>query len=154
MPQVVDRELPLHAVGQLQLGQGHNPGVGDQTIQRDIKRSYFLGTGHHRGPVSQVKKHRNRVAVDRGAGGVRLGLGTRDTDYPGAAQRQHAHGLEAESRVAAGNGKGHTTEINASGYFLGGGAIVETTGRRGLADNVSQDSPGQDAENTHGAHML
>ena len=43
MPQVVDGELPLNAVDQLQVWQGHHSSIGDQSVQGNLQGAYIVG---------------------------------------------------------------------------------------------------------------
>ena len=142
VPEVVGQKLHLDAVLLLPGRQRHDSGVGDQPIERDVHGTDAFGAEYHRFPVGQVQENGRGLAVDGGAGIIRLLLGAGDANHMGSAHGQHPHGLVAEPRVAAGDQRNPTGQVKALGYLLGGAlGCLDRQGTHGSRDLAAQGAP-------------
>ena len=122
---MVHGELLLDAIDLRQLRQGHNSGIADQSIDRCIHGANLLGTADDAGRYGQVKVCRRGIAANAVAGSAGLLGGSRNTDYVGATQAQHPHGLIAQPRVGAGDGIGASTEIKSGSNLFRRGIFIK-----------------------------
>ena len=97
MADMVGEELQLIAVRLLQFRQSHDPGIGDNDIERQAHRLNRRHTASYRGGVGKLACDAGRLTATDRRGRVRLFLGPRRADDMGAARRQHSHRLKTET---------------------------------------------------------
>ena len=129
MREMVDREGFGHAVHQLQIHLPQYAGVGDDHIQGaeccDLARASRNGS-----EILLVTAERGDPAGKSRDGAARFVRGAPQRDHMSAAQRQHPHGLQADTRRGTGHEDGLAREIQALRDFFRSGPRTERTPRR------------------------
>ena len=128
--EMIDREMPLDAVDQFAVvAAAAVARIADQNIDRELQRPNLLGAGNDGLRIGEFELERTRHALDAIAGRLRPIERATRAQHIGAAQGQHAHRLETDSRGAAGDNGDLVFEVDALGDFLGGRFGIERAPR-------------------------
>ena len=136
--EVVRRELQLPPLRGTGLGVGHDPGVGDQDVQRPVP---CLDEGGDRGDVRQFEVLDAEAGVsgrrgDLGRGGsARLQVADRQRDL-GAGSGQGSGRLEADAGRPTGHDRPPAGEIDPGKHFGSGGRRADRGGEAVVAHEL------------------
>lgn len=128
VPEEVGGELHLPALGsESPGGKGHDPGVGDEDVERAVPRpregvdGRRIGQVESRGPHLAPATEGGELAGER-LGGLRTAGGDRDMRTGGG---ERPDGLGADARAAARDHGVASGEIHAVDDLRGGGVVIE-----------------------------
>ncbi len=114
---MIDDELHLEAAHLLQLRQ-KNAGVADERVDRRIERANRFRARDDGVEVAELEHDGRRFTLNARTR-LLAALGrARRADHVRAAQRQHAHRLEADAGIAAGDDDGLAGEVDAFRHLL------------------------------------